>query len=78
MNDAFYNAKGRIIVACFASNLIEFNMFLMQHMKVAGKLPLLGKSLKRMFDIAFESRIFRRCMMKLIIPVNEINTINRR
>jgi ribonuclease J len=73
MNDAFYNAQGRIIVACFASNINRiqhvFNAAAYSNRKVA----VVGKSLQRVFETALNLG-YLKVQDDCIIPISEIST----
>lgn len=71
MNDVFYNAPGRIIAACFASDLNRI-----QHLFDAAdlanrKVAVVGKSLQRVFDIALKLN-YIQVRENVIIPISEI------
>lgn len=72
MSDAFYNAGGRIIVACFASNINRiqhvFNAAALSGRKVAVD----GKSLKRVYETALKAG-YLKVDEDMIIPITEIN-----
>lgn len=68
---SFYNAPGRIIAACFASDIIRiqhiFNAAAENHRKVA----VVGKSLERIYHIALDLG-YLEVDEDLIIPVSKI------
>jgi ribonuclease J len=71
MSNSFYNAPGRIIAACFASDINRiqhiFNSAKENHRKVA----VVGKSLERIYHIALDLG-YLEVEEDLIIPINEI------
>lgn len=72
MSDEFYNAKGRIIVACYASNLNGlqqvFNAAFDNHKKVA----VVGKSMEKVMEIALEFN-YLDVHEDVLIPITEID-----
>lgn len=72
MADAFYNAAGRIIVACFASNINRiqhvFNAASFSRRKVA----VAGKSLQRVYETALNTG-YLKVDEDNLIPITEIN-----
>lgn len=54
MKDAFYNAKGRIIAASFASDLNRIQHIFDAAYESRRKIAVVGKSLQQVFDIAIE------------------------
>ncbi|MDQ0156758.1 ribonuclease J [Robertmurraya andreesenii] len=54
MKDAFYNAKGRIIAASFASDLNRIQHIFDAAYEARRKIAVVGKSLQQVFDIAIE------------------------
>ncbi|MEH7335571.1 ribonuclease J [Neobacillus drentensis] len=71
MSNAFYNAPGRIIAACFASDINR-----MQHIFDAAaenkrKVAVVGKSLERIYHIALDLG-YIEVEEDLIIPIQEI------
>ncbi|WP_317851401.1 ribonuclease J [Neobacillus bataviensis] len=71
MSNAFYNAPGRIIAACFASDINR-----MQHIFDAAaenkrKVAVVGKSLERIYHIALDLG-YLEVAEDLIIPIQEI------
>ncbi|WP_147532184.1 ribonuclease J [Bacillus marasmi] len=71
MNDAFYAAHGRIIAACFASDLNRIqHLFDAAHL-TNRKVAVVGKSLKRVFDIALNLG-YIQVPDDIIIPLAEV------
>lgn len=71
MNDAFYAAPGRIIAACFASDLNRIqHLFDAAHL-TNRKVAVVGKSLKRVFDIALNLG-YIEVPEDIIIPLAEV------
>ena len=71
MNDAFYNAKGRIIAACFASDLNRIQHIFDAAYESRRKVAIVGKSLQRIFDIVIKLE-YLHVHDEIIIPVSEI------
>ncbi|MDZ5473422.1 ribonuclease J [Bacillus sp. 31A1R] len=73
MTDAFFNAKGRIIAACFASDLNRIQHVFDAAYESRRKIAVVGKSLQRIFDIALELQ-YLNVHDELIIPITEISS----
>lgn len=71
MNDAFYNAKGRIIAACFASDLNRIQHIFDAAYESRRKVALVGKSLQRIFDLVIKLE-YLHVHDEIIIPLSEI------
>lgn len=71
MKDAFYNAKGRIIAACFASDLNRIQHIFDAAFDSRRKIAVVGKSLQQIFDIALELD-YLHVQHEHIIPISEI------
>ena len=71
MNDAFYNAKGRIIAACFASDLNRIQHIFDAAYESRRKVAIVGKSLQRIFDIVIKLE-YLHVHDEIIIPLSEI------
>lgn len=71
MKDAFYNAKGRIIAASYASDLNRIQHIFDAAYESRRKIAVVGKSLQQVFDIAIELD-YLYVHHELIIPVSEI------
>lgn len=71
MKDAFYNAKGRIIAASFASDLNRIQHIFDAAYESRRKIAVVGKSLQQVFDIAIDMD-YLYVHHELIIPVSEI------
>ena len=52
MKDAFYRADGRIIVACFASNINRIQHVFNAASACGRKVAVVGKNLQKVFEIA--------------------------
>ena len=72
MNDAFYNARGRIIAACYASDLNRIQHMFNAAYDCRRKVAIVGKSLQRIFDIVIKLG-YLQVHDEIIIPVAEIN-----
>lgn len=71
MNDVFFKAKGRIIAACFASDLNRIqHVFDSAHL-TNRKVAVVGKSLKRIFDIALKLE-YIVVPEDVMIPLSEV------
>jgi ribonuclease J len=71
MNDVFYNAHGRIIAACFASDLNRIqHVFDAAHL-TNRKVAVVGKSLQRVFEIALKLG-YIQVPEDVIIPLSEV------
>lgn len=71
MKDAFYNAKGRIIAACFASDLNRIQHVFDAAYESRRKIAVVGKSLQEIFDIALELD-YLNVHNELIIPISHL------
>jgi ribonuclease J len=71
MKDAFYNAKGRIIAACFASDLNRIQHVFDAAYESRRKIAVVGKSLQEIFDIALELD-YLNVHNELIIPITQL------
>lgn len=71
LNDAFYNAKGRIIAACFASDLCRIQHIFDAAYESRRKVALVGKSLQRIFDTVIKLD-YLHVHDEIIIPLSEI------
>jgi len=72
MSDAFYSAKGRIIVACFASNLIRIQQVIDAAYETGRKIAVVGKSLESVYEIAVSLGFLDIKSEDLVIPVSEL------
>lgn len=72
LSDAFYNAKGRIIAACFASDLNRIQHIFDLANEHERKIVVVGKSLQRIYDIAVDLG-YLQIQKDLIIPFSDIN-----
>lgn len=72
LSTVFYNAQGRIIAACFASDINRIQHLFDSAQKNGRKVAVVGKSLKRVFDITLELG-YLSVTDDLIIPITEIN-----
>ncbi|HEY2420986.1 MAG TPA: ribonuclease J [Neobacillus sp.] len=77
MSNSFYNASGRIIAACFASDINRiqhiFNAAEENHRKVA----VVGKSLERIYHIALDLG-YLEVAEDLIIPISDVKNYQDR
>ncbi|MDE3838573.1 Zn-dependent hydrolase [Bacillus methanolicus] len=72
MSDIFYNAPGRIIAACFASDINRIQHIFDSAFENGRKVAVLGKRLERVFDIALDFG-YLEVHEDLIIPVQEVS-----
>lgn len=72
MADAFYNASGRIIVVCFASNLNRIQHVFNAAALTRRKVAVAGKSLERVYETALTTG-YLKVDEDIIIPISEIN-----
>nr|WP_308302352.1 ribonuclease J [Bacillus sp. V5-8f] len=72
MTDAFYNASGRIIVVCFASNINRIQHVFNAAALTRRKVAVVGKSLERVYETALKSE-YLKVNEDMIIPISEIN-----
>lgn len=77
MSNAFYNAPGRIIAACFASDINRIQHIFNAAKENARKVAVVGKSLERIYHIALDLG-YLEVDEDLIIPVNEIKNYQDR
>ncbi|PLS16732.1 Zn-dependent hydrolase [Bacillus sp. M6-12] len=73
MADAFYKASGRIIVACFASNLNRIQQVFDTAERMGKKVAVVGKSLQRVYQTALNLG-YLKTKDDTIIPVSEIDS----
>lgn len=71
LSTVFYNAKGRIIAACFASDINRIQHLFNSAQNNGRKVAVVGKSLKRVFDITLELG-YLKVEDDLIIPITNI------
>lgn len=71
LSTVFYNAQGRIIAACFASDINRIQHLFDSAAANRRKVAVVGKSLKRVYDIALELG-YLTVDDDLIIPVSDI------
>ncbi|WP_391560135.1 ribonuclease J [Robertmurraya sp.] len=72
MSDAFYNAKGRIIAATFASDINRIQHVFDAAYESRRKIAVVGKSLEKIFHIALDLQ-YLQVHDELIIPIEEID-----
>ncbi|RFU67826.1 ribonuclease J [Bacillus sp. V59.32b] len=72
MADAFYNANGRIIVTCFASNINRIQHVFNAAAFSGRKLAVDGKSLKRVYETALKAG-YLKVDEEMIIPITKIS-----
>ncbi|RSD28285.1 ribonuclease J [Mesobacillus subterraneus] len=75
LSNVFYNAPGRIIAACFASDLNRIQHLFDSAAANGRKVAVVGKSLKRVYDIALELG-YLMVEEDLIIPVADIKSLS--
>lgn len=71
LSSVFYNAGGRIIAACFASDINRVQHLFDSAEQNGRKVAVVGKSLKRVFDITLELG-YLSVADDLIIPIADI------
>jgi ribonuclease J len=71
MSNAFYNAPGRIIAACFASDINRIQHIFNAAEENGRKVAVVGKSLERIYHIALDLG-YLEVKEDLIIPVSEL------
>jgi ribonuclease J len=72
LSNAFYNASGRIIAACFASDINRIQHIFDAARDNLRKVAVVGKSLERIYHIALDLG-YLQVADDLIIPLSEIN-----
>lgn len=72
MKDAFYNAKGRIIAACFASDLNRIQHVFNSAYESRRKIAVVGRNLQEIFEIALKLD-YLQVHDEMIIPLSDIN-----
>ncbi|GER65680.1 ribonuclease J [Weizmannia acidilactici] len=73
ITNAFYEAKGRIIVASFASNLIRVQQILDAAHITGRKVAFVGNYLEKIYKIALKLGYLKTQTEDLIIPVQDIS-----
>jgi ribonuclease J len=71
-SNVFYNAKGRVIAACFESDLIRIQHILDLAYEYGRKVVVVGKSLQRIYDIAVDLG-YLQIQNDIIVPLSDIN-----
>ncbi|RDI47399.1 ribonuclease J [Falsibacillus pallidus] len=71
MSDAFHEASGRIIIACFASNLIRIQQVFNAAKENGRKVAVVGKSIQRVLDVAV-SLGYLNVDPDQIIPIGDV------
>ncbi|MEH7073574.1 ribonuclease J [Neobacillus drentensis] len=71
MSNAFYNAPGRIIAACFASDINRIQHIFNAANENGRKVAVVGKSLERIYHIALDLG-YLEVADDLIIPISEV------
>ncbi|NRD78895.1 ribonuclease J [Bacillus sp. BRMEA1] len=71
ISHAFYNAQGRIIAACYASDISRIQHIFDAAYENNRKVAVVGRSLERIYHIALDLG-YLEVANDLIIPVNEI------
>lgn len=77
MSNAFYNAPGRIIAACFASDINRIQHIFNAASESGRKVTVVGKSLEQIYHIALDLG-YLEVDEDLIIPVSEIKNYQDR
>ena len=77
MSNAFYNAPGRIIAACFASDINRIQHIFNAASENGRKVTVVGKSLEQIYHIALDLG-YLEVDEDLIIPVSEIKNYQDR
>lgn len=77
MTDAFYKANGRIIVACFASNINRIQHVFNAAAACGRKVAVVGKNLQKVFEIVLNLG-YIEVDEEMIISVNDLQTIEDR
>ena len=77
MSNAFYNAPGRIIAACFASDINRIQHIFNAATENGRKVAVVGKSLERIYHIALDLG-YLEVAPDLIIPVSDIKNYKDR
>ncbi len=77
MSNAFYYTHGRIIAACFASDINRIQHIFNAAKENGRKVAVVGKSLERIYHIALDLG-YLEVDEELIIPVNEIKNYQDR
>jgi len=77
MSNAFYNAPGRIIAACFASDINRIQHIFNAAKENGRKVTVVGKSLERIYHIALDLG-YLEVDEDLIIPVSQIKEFQDR
>lgn len=72
ITNAFHSAPGRVIVACFASNLIRIQQVFDVAYENNRKVAVMGKNLERVYEIALELGYLKVKDEKMIIPIQDI------
>ena len=72
ITNAFHAASGRVIVACFASNLIRIQQVFDVAYENNRKVAVMGKNLERVYEIALELGYLKVKDEKMIIPIQDI------
>lgn len=74
MKNVFYNAKGRIIAACFASDLNRIQHVFDAAYESRRKIVVLGKNLQQIFEIALDLG-YLQVHDELIVPISELKNL---
>ncbi|MBE6182809.1 ribonuclease J [Heyndrickxia ginsengihumi] len=73
ISHAFFEAKGRIIIASFALNLIRIQQILNSACETNRKVAIVGKYLERIYKIAIKLGYLTAEADNLIIPIHDIS-----
>jgi ribonuclease J len=72
ISDVVYNAGGRVIVACYASNITRIQQVLNAARDHRRKVAIAGRSMHKVMDIALRLG-YLQMPEKLVISINDIN-----
>ncbi|PQD95818.1 Zn-dependent hydrolase [Pradoshia eiseniae] len=75
MSDEFYKAKGRIIVACYASNVNGLQQVFNAAHDNQKKVAVVGKSMQKVLDIALNFN-YLKLADETLIPVDQLENYN--
>lgn len=75
LSDHFYSAPGRIIAACFASDINRIQHIFDSALENRRKVAVVGKSLQRVFDIVLRLE-YVQVDKDIIIPIEDISKYN--
>jgi ribonuclease J len=73
MAHAFYSAKGRVIAACFASDLIQIQHIFDAAKESGRKVAVAGKSIQKVYDLAVQLG-YLAVKDDMLIPLSELGS----